>query len=124
MKIAYLCYWDMRSGDGVADKIESQIARWRAAGHTVELFYLTSSQTSAAEKPGREFVFQGLVARLRMTRRVTSDVRAWRPDLIYLRYDLFVPPLHRAFGDARVIAELNSNVQAELKARSRLAAAV
>ncbi len=123
MKIAYLCYWDMRSGDGVAEKIEAQIARWRAAGHEVELFYLTSNQAAAAPKPGREFAFQGLVARLRMTRRLAAAVREWRPELVYLRYDLFIPPLHRALGGAKVIAELNSNVQAELKARSSLAAA-
>jgi hypothetical protein len=122
MKIAYLCYWDLRSGDGVADKIGSQVAHWRAAGHEVELFYLTSNQASAASKPGREFTFQGFAARVMATRRLTSAVRAWHPDLVYLRYDLFVPPVHRALGDARVIAELNSNVQAELKARSSLAA--
>ena len=122
MKIAYLCYWNLRSGDGVADKIESQVARWRAAGHEVEVFYLTSNQASAADKPGREFAFQGLAARVGATRRITAAVRAWRPALIYLRYDLFFPPLHGALGDARVIAELNSNVQAELKARSSPAA--
>ena len=124
MKIAYLCYWDMRSGDGVAGKIESQIARWRAAGHEVELFYLTSNQAAAAQKPGREFAFQGLVARLQMTRR--DHGRRSR-----LAAGSRLPPLRpvRAaacttrFGNARVIAELNSNVQAELKARSWLAAA-
>lgn len=105
MKIAYVCYWDLRRRDGVTDKIEGQVARWRAAGHEVEVHSI---------RPGD--------ARLRATTVLARALRSSRPDLVYLRYDLFLPPLLYGFGSAALVVEVNSNSQAELRARSELSA--
>lgn len=104
MRIAYICYWDLRRADGVSDKITAQVARWRTAGHEVELHSLA---------PGP--------SRLLGTAKLAARVRSSRPDLVYLRYDLFMPPILWAFGSAALVAEFNSNIGAEL-ARSALSA--
>jgi glycosyltransferase involved in cell wall biosynthesis len=122
MKIAYVCYWNMRRRDGVAEKISSQLHQWRAAGHDAELFFLSAedrADDSALDGGGRPFLFSGGRGRIAATSRLAAAVRGYRADLIYLRYDLFSPTLLRAVAGATVVAELNSNVAAELQARSR-----
>jgi len=126
MKISYACYWNMSAGDGVADKIRTQLGRWREAGHDAELFFLTPRGAAEdAESTGQfehPFPFSTVVDRVRATWRLAAAVRRRRADLVYLRYDLFAPPLLRAFGDSALVVELNSNVGAELAARSHNAA--
>ena len=121
MRIAYLCYWDARRRDGVAEKIESQLAAWRRLGHEVELFVLTPAG-GKLRMEGRPFPFAGVAGRIRATRRLDAAVRSDRPDVVYLRYDLFLPPPLRAIGSAPTVVEVNSDTGAELRARSRPAA--
>jgi glycosyltransferase involved in cell wall biosynthesis len=122
MKIAYVCYWNMGRRDGVTEKIESQLEHWRRAGHEADLFFLTAEDARGGVD-GRSFPFAGVGGRIAATARLAKAVRTHRPDLVYLRYDLFAPPLWRAFGDQPVVAEFNSNVGAELRARAPRAAA-
>jgi glycosyltransferase involved in cell wall biosynthesis len=121
MKIAYVCYWNMSRQDGVAVKIRSQLDHWRQAGHDAKLFFLTPEQARAGED-GRAFSFAEGRSRIAATARLAAAVRRHRPNLLYLRYDLFMPPLVRAFASWPTVAEFNSNVGAELRARSSRAA--
>ena len=122
MRIAYACYWDARRRDGVAEKIESQLAAWRRLGHEAELFVLTPAG-GELRMQGRPFPFAGVAGRIRATRRLDAAVQSARPDAVYLRYDLFLPPPLRAIGSAPTVVEVNSDTGAELRARSRSAAA-
>jgi glycosyltransferase involved in cell wall biosynthesis len=124
MRIAYVCYWDARRPDGVAAKIASQLDAWRTFGHEAELFVLTPGPRDgvALRLRGRPFAFAGRAGQVLATRRLDADVRAWRPDVVYLRYDLFVPPPLRTLGAFPAVVEINSNLAAELEARSRTAA--
>jgi hypothetical protein len=122
MRIAYACYWDARRRDGVAEKIESQLAAWRRLGHEAELFVLTPGG-GELRMDGRAFPFAGVAGRIRGTRRLDAAVRAERPDVVYLRYDLFLPPPLGAIASAPTVVEVNSDTGAELRARSRPAAA-
>jgi glycosyltransferase involved in cell wall biosynthesis len=122
MRIAYVCYWDARRRDGVAEKIESQLAAWRRLGHEAELFVLTPAGAELRME-GRPFPFAGVAGRIRATRRLDAAVRFVRPDVVYLRYDLFLPPPLRAIRSAPTVVEVNSDTGAELRARSRSAAA-
>src|SRR3989442_5030218 len=122
MKIAYVCYWNMGRRDGVAEKIRSQLDHWRGAGHDADLFFLTA-EDGGRSVDGRPFPFAGFGGRLAATARLAGAVRTHRPDLLYLRYDVFTPPLARVFGSWPVVAEFNSNVGAELRARAPRAAA-
>lgn len=121
MRIAYLCYWDARQLGVVAEKIASQLAAWRARGHDSELFLLTPAGPEL-RLAGRVFPFARLRSRVRATRRLDAAVRAHKPEVVYLRYDLFAPPPLRALGAAPAVVEINSHVQAELRARSAGAA--
>src|SRR5437879_5291466 len=122
MKIAYVCYWDMQRQDGVTGKIRSQLSLWRQAGHEAELFYLTAREASEDSAEGRAFVFSSARSRLTSTSRLTSAVREHRPDVVYIRYDLFAPTVVSALTASTAVTEINSNVQAELRQRSSVAA--
>jgi glycosyltransferase involved in cell wall biosynthesis len=109
----------------VSTKISLQLAAWRAAGHEATLYLLcpTPDPASGVVIEAETFPFGGPVSRVRATRRLYAAVKAARPDLIYLRYDLFVPPPSALAGVAPMVVEVNSNLQTELSARSRGAAA-
>jgi glycosyltransferase involved in cell wall biosynthesis len=125
LRIAYACYWDVRRRDGVTSKISQQLAAWRAAGHEATLFLLCPAPDTDSGDPieAEAFPFGSAFSRLRATRSLYAAVKEARPDLIYLRYDLFVPPPSSLAGMAPTVVEVNSNLQAELVARSRGAAA-
>jgi glycosyltransferase involved in cell wall biosynthesis len=125
LRIAYACYWDARRRDGVTTKISQQLAAWRAAGHEATLYLLCPTPDPGSSSPieAEEFPFDSAVSRVRATRRLYAAVRDARPDLIYLRYDLFVPPPSSLAGIAPLVVEVNSNLQAELAPRSRGGAA-
>jgi hypothetical protein len=109
----------------VTTKISLQLGAWRAAGHEATLFLLcpppTTTSSDAIE--AETFPFGSALSRLHATRRLYAAVKEARPDLIYLRYDLFAPPPSGLAGIAPTVVEVNSNLQAELSARSRGAAA-
>jgi len=124
MRIAYACYWDARRLDGVAAKLTSQAHAWRRAGHEVELHVLSPAPRAgeAIELAGAIYPFDGRLGRPVATRRLYQGVAAWRPDLVYLRYDLFAPPPTPLTRAAPTVVEINSKLQVELAERSRLAA--
>jgi hypothetical protein len=109
----------------VTTKISLQLTAWRAAGHEATLFLLcpTPNATSSGAIEAETFPFGSALSRLRATRRLYAAIKEARPDLIYLRYDLFAPPPSSLAGIAPTVVEVNSNLQAELSARSRGAAA-
>jgi hypothetical protein len=116
VKIAYVFYWN-GSGDGVSMKIATQIELWREAGHEVSAFQLTRS-SAGAERDWNVFGFP----RVRGTRRLAAAVADSRPDLVYLRYDLFVPPLRRLVSHLPSVIELNES-GSEYRLRGRAVAA-
>jgi glycosyltransferase involved in cell wall biosynthesis len=119
MKIAYVCYWFLFERDGVANKINAQVAYWREAGHDVDVFCLTrvfpSRQGERTE--WRTFPFSSLPGRFRATAELVRGTRRWRPDLVYLRYDLFLPPLPRLLRAFPAAVEINSDDKQEAKLR-------
>lgn len=109
MNVAYVCYWDAYLLDGVAKKIIGQSEHWRQSGHEVEVFCLTPDPQNPRPPvlPGRLFPFTDARDRYVKTRRLASAVRWFHPDVIYMRYDTFLPPISRAFDIAPVVLELN-----------------
>jgi glycosyltransferase involved in cell wall biosynthesis len=125
VKIAYACYLTGGHPDGVGTKIEAQLRAWRSAGHEASQFllapWLPEGQRRAIE--GETFMFRGLLERTVATRGLFAAVRRSAPDIVYLRYDLFVPPPSLLARAAPTVVEFNSNAQAEWRSRSRAAAA-
>jgi len=119
MKIAYVCYWFLLERDGVVAKIEAQAANWRAAGHEVEVFCLARvmPERQATLPPWRTFFFGSPAGRLLRTRELVAAVEEWRPDVLYLRYDLFLPPLPRLLGAFGTAIEINANDREEARLR-------
>ncbi|HKP16917.1 MAG TPA: hypothetical protein VJT84_00470 [Gaiellaceae bacterium] len=99
MKIAFLCYWDLAAGDGVARKVDAQARLWREGGHDVELVSI---------RPGH---------RRSETGPAVAAVRRLRPDLLYTRYDLFLPAVWRLVRSVPTIVELNSDHASEARLR-------
>ena len=60
-------------------------------------FYKTSG------KPGTEF------ERIKAARRMIAAVQAFQPDIIYLRYSIYVYPAHLLMKIAPVVEEINTN---------------
>lgn len=124
LKLAYVCYLVGWHRDGVGDKIEAAVGEWRTAGHTATLYYLNPKSPSGERRSldGEPFQFGSAVERYQATRRLYAAVARSKPDVIYLRYDLFVPPPSALTRIAPTVVELNSNARAEWSSRSRAAA--
>lgn len=119
MRIAYICYWDAFRTDGVAEKINVQAAEWRVHGNEVEIFCLSPAPPPPQRSPafdGPIFAFEGAAQRIAATLRLERAVRRYAPDCVYLRYDLFLPPLMRTLRLAPCAIEINGGLE-ELRLR-------
>lgn len=117
MRIAYISlHWSRAASSGVGKKIMRHINAWRAAGHEVELFmHAAKRATDAPLIPGRVFAYdergrlKGEWKRSAAARQMIRAVKSYSPDLIYLRYGMYVYPIHRLSRIAPFIEEMNTN---------------
>jgi hypothetical protein len=121
MRLAYVCYWFLLERDGVANKITAQVRQWRELGHDAEIFCLqrTFGQSRGSREDWRTFPFSGLRGRLRATGELARAVEEWGPDAVYLRYDLFLPPLLPLLRRRPTVVEMNTIDSQEAKLRRR-----
>lgn len=113
MRIAYIGRWTADPADGIRAKAEAHAARWRAAGHEVVLFGLPTLYERSPRRSPVAAVAAGTVA----TARLRRAVRGFSPDVMYIRYGLFVPslaPLQRRFAS---VLEFNARDREEAAAR-------
>jgi len=111
MRIAYICHYDAFRFDGVVLKISTQVAEWRGHGHSVEIFCL--APPAAGRKPAlaaRIFPFAGYRQRAGATLKLGRAVRAYAPDCIYMRGDLYLPPLGRLLRSCASVVEINGDL--------------
>jgi hypothetical protein len=123
MRIAYVCYVEAYRDDGVLRKIRSQVGHWRAAGHAVDLLCLSRAAAGAPAIEASVFPFGSPVERVGATLALARAAARLRPDVVYLRYDMFLPPPLRLVRRIPTVIEVNTDDQAELALRSRGAAA-
>jgi hypothetical protein len=111
MRIAYVCYWPAFRQDGVSAKLATQVSTWRALGETVQLFCLTPEPDdgATAQLDGRLFTFGSFAERPFATARLMRAALSMCPDVLYCRYDLFVPPIAVLLRRSRSAIELNGN---------------
>ena len=125
MRIASISlHWPRIKDSGVGKKLDHQIRLWQASGHEARLFMHTSRHTHLPEassslntslipaevilydtagKLGTEF------NRAKAARELILSVRAFQPDVIYLRLAMYVYPVHLLTSIAPVIGEINTN---------------
>jgi glycosyltransferase involved in cell wall biosynthesis len=121
MKVAYVCYWNLLEKDGVAHKIDSQVLEWRRGGAEVDVFCLSAQPRleQQVESHWSLFPFKTLVGRVASTVKLQRAVAAFAPDVVYLRYDLFLPPLGSLLSRFPAAVELNSDDRQEIRQRKR-----
>jgi glycosyl transferase family 1 len=117
MRIAYFAHVNAARRSGVFHKIAGQIEQWSAAGHEVRLFIATRDHDDPwSDRLGdAAFVrcFDGPLSRIKAMASLVEGVRAFDPRLVYLRWDLFYPPMLRFPRRAPLIVELNTDDEAE-----------
>jgi Glycosyltransferase Family 4/Glycosyl transferases group 1 len=116
LKIAYICYVSAFTGDGVNDKIATQVGLWEQAGHDVRLLCLWRAPDNGPERPmlpGAIFTFRTPSERVRATIALARTARRLSPDIVYLRYDRFVPPLAPLLWPLPVAVEINTDDRVE-----------
>ncbi len=116
MKIAYYAHVNDARRSGVLLKIAGQVREWRAAGHEVRLFVLTRD----ADDPWTEAAgdvairrYASALSRIRAVAALVEAVRAYGPRLVYLRWELFYPPMIRFPGRAPLVLEINTDDKGE-----------
>lgn len=118
MRIAFLLWKDVRHADGPLRKIVRQIHLWTEAGHDVCLFNLGPGDHiwhGASDISVKLYRYGSLISRLAQARRLTNDVLAWKPDLVFFRLSVYYPPLGLLLKRLPVVLDLNSNDLTENK---------
>src|SRR4051794_18232646 len=119
MRIAYACYTDAFVRDGVVRKLATQAGHWRDGGHAAQTFCLTAPAAGRSQALEAElFPFTGVRARVRATRALSRAAARFGPDVVYLRYDLFLPPPLDLLRRVPAVVEVNTDDEAELATRS------
>ena len=117
MRIAYVSlHWPRTRNTGVGKKIQSQIAAWQSLRHEARLFMHTSRYEPASDLIEADIFpyevrgkFQTEINRIRATQALVKAVEPYHPDIIYLRYGIYVYPAHCLMKIAPVVEEINTN---------------
>ncbi len=117
MRIAYVSlHWPRTLVSGVGKKINRQISAWIAAGHEVQLFMHSVRREIDAPLVSGEYFFypeagrlKGEWERISAARQLLDAVKLYAPDVVYLRYGMYVYPIHRLALIAPLIEEITTN---------------
>ncbi|HLO13850.1 MAG TPA: glycosyltransferase [Anaerolineales bacterium] len=117
MRIAYVSlHWPRTRDSGVGKKIQSQVAIWNRMGHEARLFMHTSIHEPQSELIGADYFFYKIsgkigteINRISAMKRMIEAIQRFHPDVIYLRYSIYVYPAHRLMEIASVVEEINTN---------------
>jgi hypothetical protein len=121
MRIAYVSlHWPRSTSSGVGRKIQRQLDTWRRLGHEVQFFsHLHQPQDENSLVDGARYQYRlrsgglGFIqtefARIAALTELIAGVHAYRPDVIYLRWAMYVYPLQRLFKIAPTALEINTN---------------
>lgn len=112
---------------GVGRKVRSHLRLWQEMGHEARLFLLSPDEIDLPDiatfrfGSSRKFslsrVVEREIARSQSLKKLTDEVAAFEPELIYLRYGLFTFPLQRLFQVAPVVVEINTDDVREYRHR-------
>jgi glycosyltransferase involved in cell wall biosynthesis len=117
MRIASISlHWPRTLNSGVGKKLDRQIKTWQAGGHEARLFMHTSRYASPLDLVPAEVIPYNTAgtARTELNRiaaamQLVQAVKAYHPDIIYLRLAMYVYPVHRLGGIAPLVGETNTN---------------
>jgi glycosyltransferase involved in cell wall biosynthesis len=122
MKIAYHAYWNIGHEDGVTKKMARQMHFWRAQGHEVRFYAFTPDIQPAAclaKLDVRPYRLRGQFDFFRVPFRIVQDLLADSPDLVYVRFNKYYPPLEKISSSCPLVFEINTNDVGEYRLNSR-----
>jgi glycosyltransferase involved in cell wall biosynthesis len=121
LKIAYLVPYNPGIGSGVWKKIVDQTNAWSGLGCEVAVYCLSREATAGElfDSSANINVYNGALSRLSALRTSIRLILDWRPDLVYLRYSLYFPPLSTLARHVPIILEMNSDDSTEYRWRGR-----
>lgn len=101
---------------GVGKKINRQIDSWKSAGHEVKFFMHTVRRNDDATLIPSEPIYYtvpnklvGEWNRIHAVYTLLDMVRNYHPDLVYIRYGMYVYPVHALSEFAPLIEEITTN---------------
>ncbi|MGQ9736041.1 MAG: hypothetical protein ACUVUP_05665 [Thermaceae bacterium] len=115
MRIAYLLYNNEGEEGGVFKKMVSQILTWRLLGAEVSTHVIARKplldvwKKYLGEGPLTFHHFQGFLNRFRAWEEAVSAVNVYRPDVIYMRHDLYMPAFRRLDPQRPLVLEINTD---------------
>ncbi len=118
MRIAYVSlHWPRPAAGSIGKKINQQTAAWREAGHQVQFFsHMHSSQNLDTLIDGSRFIYENgkggfrtELNRCKAAAALIQSVEAYHPEVIYLRWAMYVYPIQRLFRVAPVVVEINTH---------------
>lgn len=121
-RIAYFAVLLDGPQSGAAKKVKEQIRIWRTIGIETELFVITNSSSNemwADSDQTQVFVDVPGIKKQILRFRILKKISNSNSDLVYIR-DSFPFLLPRNTSKAKLILEVQSNVQAEVFKRSKL----
>ncbi|MBW8350263.1 glycosyltransferase [Bacillus sp. IITD106] len=118
MKIAYIAQIEISKENGVLKKVADQVEIWSKEGNEVKLFVLAKEQNiwEGLNNINLEvFELGNFGARLNSFQKLVDKIEEWNPDLVYLRFMFYLPPLKKLLKNFRVVVELNTDDIKEFK---------
>ncbi|MCP4142061.1 MAG: glycosyltransferase family 4 protein [Chloroflexi bacterium] len=117
MRIAYISlHWPRTISSGVGKKIHRQIETWKSFGHEVCLFMHLEDAPVSGLLSGKKFFYPSQsrlaasqLGRVRAAEVLLNAVKGYQPDIIYLRYGIYVYPIHKLAKIAPLVEELTTN---------------
>ena len=117
MRIAYISlHWARTLSSGVGKKIDRHINTWKSMGHEARFFMHSEDKSESNLLSGEKFFYpsqSGIVkreiGRIRAAQKMLLAIERYQPDIIYLRYGMYIYPLHRLATIAPVVEEINTD---------------
>ena len=114
MKIAYILHWTPFTGYGVVKKITDQIASWKRSGNEITVHVVqrvgSTNVWNDLELVCNVKIYSystGFFSRQSAWANACSDIKV--VDLVYYRYDLYIPYLAKIADKIPLIIEINTD---------------
>jgi len=109
-------HWPRTLNSGVGKKLDRQIKTWQAGGHEARLFMHTSRYAVSSELVPAEVISYDSAGtartelnRIAAARQLVQAVKAYKPDVVYLRLAMYAYPVHQLADIASLVGETNTN---------------
>ena len=114
MRIAYLMHFFPGEVSGIWVKIRDQVDAWVNEGHDVRMFMLAAESgptvsTTALPVQLTVAYHSSNVDQVRKLAKLRRSLDNWAPDVVYYRFDLFIPGLGRIARKYPTVVEVNTD---------------